>query len=224
MGVLSKVVLGLGAILGLFALMGWAAGGLKSAFGFPAALAILTVFGGWFLLCCLVSLTFRRHWNEKWKRETMAPVPGVYMPLTRAQREAVEGLVERSDSGAHVRNTPNDTIELLKVERGAVHRYIVSRTGDCTLVEWRPSTWRYACSRWLTLGGWLAVVLGGTAGGLVQEEVVSFPSIAEDKAKTAAAVLFLTGLAALVVAGLLLPDPENYTGPGEWARIGYSVD
>ena len=183
----------------------------------PAALAILTVFGGWFLLCCLVSLTFRHHWNEKWKRETMAPVPGVYMPLTRAQRDAVEGLAERSDSGAYVRNMPNDTIELLKVERGAVHRYIVGRTGDRTLVEWRPSTWRYACSRWLTLGGWLAVILGGTAGGLVQEEVVSFPLIAEDKVKTAAAVLFLTALAALVVAGLLLARPRELHRPG---RVG----
>jgi hypothetical protein len=139
----------------------------------------------------------------------MAPVPGVYMPVTRAQRDAVEGLADRSDVGAYVRNNPDETIELVKVEHGAVHRYIVSRTGESTLVEWHPSNWRYACSRWLTGGGVLAIVLGFATGALVQEEVVSFPMVNDGTVVALAAVVFFTGMAAAFVGALLSPDPEN---------------
>ena len=223
MGLLSKVVLGFLGMVALFALTSLAARGLMSAFGFPAALAIVTVIGGWFLLCCVVSLTFGRWagWNESSRRQTMTPVPGVYMPLTQAQRDAVEWLAERGDVGAYVRNNPDHTIELLKVERGALHRYMVSRTGESTLVEWRPSNWRYPCSRCLAGGGILAIVLGGAAGALVQADVVSFPLVNDGMVKTFAVVLFLTGIAAIVAGQLLWPDPGNYAGPGEWAHIGY---
>ena len=174
------------------------------------------MFGGWFLLCCLVSLTFRHHWNEKWKRETMAPVPGVYMPLTRAQRDAVEGLAERSDSGAYVRNMPNDTIELLKVERGAVHRYIVGRTRGPDARRVAPEHLAICVLALADLGRMARRHPRRHRRGLVQEEVVSFPLIAEDKVKTAAAVLFLTALAPCR-CGTTLARPRELHRPG---RVG----
>jgi hypothetical protein len=221
---LLKVVLAFLWVVALFALTGWGARELVSAFGFPVFLAVVTVLGGWLLLCCLVAFTFRRHWHEKWKRETMAPVPGVYMPRTQAQRDAVEWLAERSDDGAYVHSNPDETIEVLAVKRGALHRFVVSRGGESTLVEWRPASWRYRYARGLISAGVLAFVVGAAAGGLVQENVVSFPSVNDAGVMTLAAVLGLTGMAAVFTGGFLEPDPEKETGPGEWAHIGYHED
>lgn len=224
MNLLSKAVLGLLWWVALFALIGWLPGRLVSAFDFPRFLAVVTALGGWFLLCCVVSLTFRRHWHEVWKRETMAPVPGVYVPRTQAQRDAVEWLAERSDGGAYVHDNPDETIQLLAVKRGALHRFVVSRSGESALVEWRPANWRYRYAQGLNLAGVLAIVLGATAGILAQEEVVSFPLVNDATVVTHAAVLFLTGIAATFAGALLEPDPGKDTGPGEWARIGYHED
>ncbi|HWB57568.1 MAG TPA: hypothetical protein VG479_11590 [Gaiellaceae bacterium] len=224
MNTLSKAVLGLLGAVALFALIGWLAGTLMSAFDFPAFLAVMTALGGWFLLCCVVSLIFRHHWHEVWKRETMAPVPGVYMPRTQAQRDAVEWLAERSDGGAYVHNNPDETIELLAVKRGALHRFVVSRSGESTLVEWRPADWRYRYAQGLTWAGVLAFVVGIAAGGLVQEKVLSFPLGDDARVMTLAAVLVLTGTASAFAGAILEPDPEKDTGPGEWAHIGYHED
>lgn len=224
MNLLAKAVLGLLGCVALFALTGWLARKLVSAFDFPAFLAVVTVLGGWFLLCCVVSLPFRRHWKEVWKRETMAPVPGVYMPVTQAQRDAVECLAERSDGGAYVHSNPDETIEVLAVKRGALHRFVVSRSGESTLVEWRPANWRYRYAQGLTWAGVLAIVVGAAAGGLVQEEVVSFPLVNDETVGSLAVVVFLTGIAATFTGAILEPDPEKDTGPGEWAHIGYHED
>ena len=146
------------------------------------------------------------------------------MPLTQAQRNAVERLAEHSDHGAYVRNNPDDTIEVLKVERGALYRYIVSQTGGSTLIESRPRNWRYSWSGCLSLGGPLFFVLMFVLLLLLQEEVVSYPLVNEGKVQTVAALLGVSGIVAGFVGAELSPHPQDFAGADKWAHIGYIVD
>ena len=152
MGLLSKAVLGLLGGVALFALM--TRGGRKVDVGIrlppsprdrdcDRRLALA-------LLRRLVDHRTLGGMERVGETTNDDPRAGVNMPLTQAQRNAVERLAEHMTT-APTYQQPDDTIEVLEVERGALYRYIVSQTGGSTLIKSRPRNWRYSCrdaSRW----------------------------------------------------------------------------